>query len=96
MAYKINFINPQSRTHPYLYRCRECGKEEILERTMSDMSEVHCSCGGECFSVINSAPTVSLDPISGDFVGATDKWVKHREQKMKQEKKNLENHGTTN
>ena len=28
-----------------------------------------------------------LDPISGDFLGATVKWMKNREQKLKQERK---------
>jgi hypothetical protein len=28
-----------------------------------------------------------LDPLSGDFLGATVKWMKNREQKLKQERK---------
>jgi len=28
-----------------------------------------------------------LDPISGDFMGATRKWERNREQKLKQERK---------
>lgn len=57
---------------------------------------VQCDCGGEAGRHINKAtmPRIELDPISGDHPGATDKWVKMRESKMKQEKKNLENHGT--
>lgn len=34
-----------------------------------------------------STPQVSLDPLSGDFYGATRKWHKHREQKLQQERK---------
>ena len=51
-------------------------------------------CGNECNRVILKAPCVSLDPISGDFVGATDKWIKHREQQMKKERHNQKEHGT--
>ena len=40
------------------------------------------------------SPKFKLDPISGDFPGATRRWEKMREQKMAQEKKNMKNHGT--
>lgn len=40
-----------------------------------------------------SAPRVSLDPISGDFPGATMTWAKNREQRMAAERKAIENHG---
>jgi hypothetical protein len=46
----------------------------------------------DCFPVtigrrIISAPTVVLDPISGAFPGATMKWARDRQQKIKKERK---------
>ena len=39
------------------------------------------------------APTVHLDPISGDFPGATIAWDKKRQQRIKLEKKAMDNNG---
>ena len=36
---------------------------------------------------IVSAVRSKLDPISGDFMGATRQWEKNREQKLQQERK---------
>ena len=47
----------------------------------------------QCKSVarrIISPIRCSLDPTSGHFPGATDKWVKSREQKMQLERKAAE------
>ena len=79
----------------YSYECIECGEITTRVRKIADRNDpVQCQCGGECKKVILQAPVISLDPISGDFVGATDKWIKHREQKMKKEKHNMQEHGT--
>jgi hypothetical protein len=41
-----------------------------------------------------AAPRSKLEPFTGAFPSAADKWVKLRETKMAQEKRNVENHGT--
>jgi hypothetical protein len=43
-------------------------------------------CEEKAFKII-SAVNFSLDPISGHFPSATDKWAKHREIKIKEERK---------
>jgi hypothetical protein len=63
--------------------------------TMKDMeSHVDCECGAVANRYLDKLPLFHLDPISGDHLIATEKWVKGRERKMAKEKKNLENHGT--
>lgn len=82
----------------YDYKCVNCSSIVQRQRKVAEVYDpVECPrCGNNCTRAILKPPVISLDPISGDFVGATDKWVKHREQKMAKEKKNLENHGTYN
>lgn len=41
-----------------------------------------------------AAPQVKLEGITGAFPSASDKWVRNRESKMAQEKRNMENHAT--
>jgi hypothetical protein len=43
-------------------------------------------CGNDSSRII-SAATVVLDPISGAFPGATMKWARDRQQKIKKERK---------
>lgn len=66
------------------FRCQECGiKQEQYVDTMT--KSILCQeCGGHATSVI-SAVTSLLEGVSGDFPGASFKWNKKREQKMKQE-----------
>jgi putative FmdB family regulatory protein len=61
------------------YQCRTCGlKFESLEDR--DCFETACKeCGSPANRVI-SAPRAKLDPISGDFPGATYKWERMHEQ----------------
>lgn len=50
----------------------------------------------ECTEVaerIISPVRTSLDPCSGDFPGATMKWIKTRESQMARERKAVANHG---
>jgi hypothetical protein len=63
------------------FRCRSCG--ELEEHSVkSDTRKVRCSCGGEADRVITGT-MASLDPLSGDFPGATLKWARHHEQAAK-------------
>lgn len=79
----------------YSYKCIECGSIQTLVRKLSEHENpVQCECSGECKQVILSPPVVSLDPISGDFPGATDKWCKHREGVMAKERRTMRDHGT--
>lgn len=59
----------------------------------AEIEQVQCEC--ECMADrMISAPRFDLDGCSGDFPTAADAWERKREQKMKQERKNMENHGT--
>jgi DNA-directed RNA polymerase subunit RPC12/RpoP len=92
---KINYKNMSTTPKEWLYKCKTCDTEFTKLFTTPEMQEsVTCECGAEAHRCINKPHRVELDPISGDHPGATDKWVKLRESKMRQEKKNLENHGT--
>ena len=75
------------------FTCEQCDStDERFED--SAISQVIChTCGGTATKRIRPVTTV-LDPISGSFPGATAKWLKHRDQRMKQERKNLDSHGT--
>lgn len=79
------------------YRCCDCEEEIGFGHEHTSLNKDKCpKCGGECETdyISGKSPTVSLDPISGDHIGATSKWEKNRAQKMAKEKKNMENHGT--
>lgn len=63
------------------FRCKECEKLEE-HWVSSDVRTVRCKCGGEQERVL-SGTMPYLDPISGDFPGATMKWARHHEQMAK-------------
>lgn len=66
----------------------ECENGHVNER-MADSDCTHMPCL-DCKSMAKKliSPVRSkLDPISGDFMGATRKWERNREQKLKQERK---------
>lgn len=68
------------------YYCTQCGiiNEHFLE---NDVDQTICHvCGGDARKVI-SAVNFQLEGTSGHFPTAADKWVKKREQKMKEERK---------
>lgn len=44
-------------------------------------------CGELANRVLISAPRITLDGCSGDFVGASDRWVRVRAEKIAQERK---------
>jgi len=63
----------------YDFRCTGCAlvSERLVER---DVKEVTCrECGSPATRLI-PAPRAKLDPISGDFPGATLKWERMHEQ----------------
>lgn len=73
---------PSGHTHEVFInnkvKTTECPQEGCNEVAERIISPVRCN----------------LDPCSGDFPGATIKWSKNREQKMAQERKTVENHGS--
>lgn len=67
----------------------ECGnKFEAL--VSSKETEKNCPLCGQVAKRVISAVRCSLDPTSGHFPGATEKWIKAREQKMALETKAAE------
>jgi len=61
------------------FRCRECGTK-FEDLVKSDEHTTACkSCGGLSDRLI-SAVRAKLDPISGDFPGATLKWERLHEE----------------
>jgi hypothetical protein len=64
-----------------------CDNNHITELWVDADQQPTCP---ECDSPMTkllSAPTVSLDPISGSFPGATMKWAKDRAKKVQKERK---------
>lgn len=66
----------------------KCEQGHVHERMAThDTNELPCrECGKQAKKMISPVRS-KLDPISGDFLGATVKWMKNREQKLKQERK---------
>ena len=66
----------------------KCGKGHVNELFIdSKEREVDCpNCDLKAVRLIPAVRTY-LDPISGDFPGATMKWAKNRQEKIKQERK---------
>ena len=65
----------------------KCPNGHVKEYFVSDDIElIRCECGEDAKKVISPIRSV-LDPISGDFAGATMKWARDRERKIKQEQK---------
>jgi putative FmdB family regulatory protein len=73
----------------YEYECKEHGLSEKLVK-MDDRDSQSCDTCGKPLRLLISAVRSALDPISGDFPGATMKWEKTREGKMAQEVKREE------
>lgn len=73
------------------FRCQE---GHVTEHFVGDESTVQCP---QCHQIalrMVSAPRAQLEPFTGAFPSAADKWVRDRESKMRQERKNQDNHGT--
>ena len=66
----------------------QCEDGHVNEHFVSsETTEVVCKTCGKLATKLVTAPRISLDPVSGDFPGATNKWLKAREQKLQQERK---------
>jgi len=59
----------------------------------SDTRESTCKECGQPATREVSAPRTCLDPLSGDFPGATMSWAEKRNKQMRIERKAEENHG---
>ena len=72
----------------YEYKCRKCGVifTELVEEADRTVGCDCRACGGYGDYMISS-PYFKEDIMS-------ERWVKNRESHMKQERKNLRNHGT--
>lgn len=74
----------------------QCDEGHVTEHLVTAVEmAVDCpECGGLAKRML-AAPSINLDGCSGDFPTAADKWVRLRESRMKQERRNLDRHGTT-
>lgn len=66
----------------------KCEDSHITEHFVNDdVKEVQCGeCDGKATRII-SPITISLDPCSGQFLGATAKWSRMRAEKLALERK---------
>ena len=76
----------------YDFRCFEGHVSEHF--VDADIYVVQCPRCHQFAARQPAAPRAKLEGITGAFPGAADKWVRDRESKLAQEKRNLENHGT--
>ena len=69
------------------FRCDTCNdtKEYFIDR---DCKEIVCGCGDTRYKVL-SAPNFKWNDAHNPNSPSADKWVKVREQKLAQEKKDL-------
>ena len=65
-----------------------CEENHLQEHFVSyEVTEVPCEvCSKPALKQI-STPTIKLEPYSGIFVSAADKWARKRAEKLKQEQK---------
>ncbi len=65
-----------------------CDNGHTTEKFISsEVTEIECpECSLMARKIISPVRSL-LDPISGDFAGATMKWARDRERKMKKERK---------
>lgn len=64
----------------YDYRCTN---DHMYEAFVEKGTDSHrCDCGANSKRVISPVGCV-LDPISGHFPGATDKWAKHHSEEAR-------------
>jgi hypothetical protein len=68
-----------------------CKHGHLNEKLVSrETRQIDCPECDEVATRVISAVRCSLDPTSGHFPGATDKWIRAREQKMGLERKAAE------
>jgi hypothetical protein len=84
-------------TRVFDFKCQRCSTVAEFFIDTSDWREgdaVPCpKCNGPAVRQI-ATPRVKLEGTTGSFPTAADKWEKKREQHMRKEQKNLDNHGT--
>ena len=73
------------------YRCDTCN--ETKEYWIDPNDTPKCDQCGSDQSKLISGGSFFLDPMSGDFPGATNKWCKNRDIKIAQEQRIEANHG---
>lgn len=75
----------------YDYDCEHCGASFEALNKISERQSSQCPECGEVAVQRVSAPMVSLDGTDKSFPGAWYKWEKKRNQKIAQERKQLDN-----
>lgn len=72
----------------------KCSNEHTTEKFLENTVEsIECPECGEPAKRVISPVRSTLDVTSGEFPGATAKWLKGREKQMQRETKAMENHG---
>lgn len=72
-----------------------CPNDHLTEAWLeSGERETKCSTCGEVATRQISAVRSTLDVVSGEFPGATAKWLRDRNSKMAKEERTMRNHGT--
>ena len=74
------------------FECANGHRQELM--VGADVRVQTCSVCGLPADRALSAPRCKLEGFSGAFPTAADKWERNRESHMKQERKNVERHGT--
>ena len=66
----------------------KCPNDHVTESLVdSDHTTAKCKvCSKDAIRLV-SAPSIGLDPISGDFPGATARWANVRADRLKHEQK---------
>ena len=64
-----------------------CPDQHVTERFIDEeVRETDCSTCSKIASRMVSAVQCTLDPVSGDWPGATMKWAKNRQDQIKRER----------
>lgn len=71
-----------------------CPANHVSEHFVEHETAVQCPQCDQLALRQVAAPRPKLEPFTGAFPGAADKWVRDRESRMARERKNQENHGT--
>ena len=73
----------------------KCKNEHITESFVdTDIKEVQCCSCGETATRILSPTGIYLEPFSGLYPSATDRWNRQRAEKLAVERKTKANHGS--
>jgi putative FmdB family regulatory protein len=64
----------------YSYRCKQCGDHFTGWNKVSERYTHKCGQCGALADLFINGVRFELDPVSGDFPSATDKWAKAHEK----------------